>query len=155
MRYCIRAIAAAVMLFPSLHAGVGEAPIVVKSILKPTQNDLLSTVSDDDLARREDYLKLQRSSEKRKWREEYDKEISCGQGISALTPIVIGMCFDGLATTMRPSTENLPIGAAVGLFTGVLAMTAFDYWFQPPETDTSKKLALVLQESKKRKEKTD
>lgn len=155
MRYRILAIAAIAMTLPSLQAGACNPPSVGKSILKPTQNDLLSTVSDDDLARREDYLKLQRSSEKRKWKEEHDDAISCGHGCLGLTPIVTGMCFDGLATTMEPCLDRLPVGAAVGLLTSVTLMTAFSYWYQPPETETSAKLALVLQESKRRKEKVD
>lgn len=163
MRYRILVIVIVIMTFPSLEVRACEEPSLVKSILKSTKtsdiNDLLkqdlSIINNDDIQRVEDYLADKQFIEKREWRKKHADEIACCDGCLGLTPIVIGMCFDGCKTVAAPSLERLPIGAGVGLFTSVIAMTAFSHWYQAPETETSRQLALVLQESKRRKEKID
>lgn len=154
IRYRMFAIAAVIMIFPSLQAGACQPPSVVKSILKPTKNDL-STMNDGDLGKREKYLTLQRSSEKREWQQDHEDAISCGTAFFGSVPIIVGMCSDGLPTITHPSLENVPVGAVLGLITSITTTVAFAHWYQPPETETSKQLALVLQESKRRKEKVD
>lgn len=152
MRYRTLIILTTVMILSTLHASeISEKTIDVNDLLKRD----LSILEDNNLVIVQKHLSHKRSIETKEWIDEHEDALSCGMSCSGLAPIAVGMYFDGLRTIISPSLENLPIGGGLGLLGSFTAMTAFSHWYQPPQTETSKKLALVLQESKRRKEKVD